>query len=129
MRLVALAAALMLFSTAAEAQVCYIYGGVMTCSNGTAGFRYRNSTADPNVTPRRNETPAYYGDPDGAFYGSTTTFNNRSTAYTYGSTTVTADGRTCYRSGNALICSRPYQGLAPTTSYSPPLPSARGSLQ
>jgi len=129
MRLTFFAAALVAFSTAAGAQVCYIYGSVMTCSNGTAGFRYRNSTADPNATQRRNETTSYYGDPDGAYYGSTTTFNDRRTAYTYGSTTVTADGRTCYRTGDALICNRPYQGLVRTYTYSPTFRTTRGSLQ
>ena len=129
MRLTFFAAALVAFSTAAGAQVCYIYGSVMTCSNGTAGFRYRNSTADPNARPRRNETTAYYGAPDRAYYGSTTTFNDGRTAYTYGSTTVTADGRTCYRNGDALICSRPDQGLARTYTYSPPFRAIRGSMR
>jgi opacity protein-like surface antigen len=128
MRLAALAAVLCFVATAAEAQVCYLYGGMMTCSNGTVGYRYRNSTADPSATYRRNETTPY-GDRDSAFYGSETTFSDRRTAYTYGSTTVTADGRTCYRYGSALICNRPHQGLAPSSSFSPPLRTSRGTLQ
>jgi hypothetical protein len=128
MRLAVIAAVLCFVATAAEAQVCYRYDGMMTCSNGATGFRYRNSTADPSVTPRRNET-TMYGDPAGAYYGSVTTFSDGPAAYTYGSTTVTADGRSCYRYGSALICSRPHQGLAPSSSYAPPLGTSRRGLQ
>ncbi len=128
MRLVAIAAALLFVSTAAQAQVCYLHGDTMTCSNGTTGFRYRNSTADPNVTPRRHDTTPYRN-PEGAFYGSITTFSDGRTAYTYGSTTVTADGRSCYRYGSALICSRVHQGPASSFSYSPPQSSSRRGLQ
>lgn len=117
-RLLPIAAALTFVSGAAQAQVCYLQGGVMTCSDGTAGYRYRNSAADPSVTPRRNET-TMYGDRAGAYYGGLTTFSDGRTAYTYGSTTVTPDGRTCYQSGSALICNKPYRGLAPSFTYGP----------
>lgn len=102
-------------SGAAVAQSCSTFGNAMTCSNGLSAYRYGNGAlfGDMTVQPRRNVTPMYT-DLGAGYVGNATIFSDGRSAYTYGSATVTSDGRTCYRYGTMLICSRPYQGPAPS---------------
>ncbi len=116
MRLLLCAVALVLASTAAHAQTCHIYGSVMSCSDGTTGYRYGNAQLFGSSIDRgRNPTPMY-GSWGSTYSGNSTIFSNGRTAYTSGSTTVTIDARTCYRYGDTLICNRVRKGLAPSAT-------------
>jgi hypothetical protein len=112
MRLLLIAAAFALASTAAGAQTCAILGNVVQCSDGVTGYRYGNATLfGMRSEPKRNVTPMY-SDWGSAYSGNSTIFNDGRSAYTYDDTTVTIDARTCYRYGTALICKRVPKGLS-----------------
>jgi hypothetical protein len=116
MRLLLLAVALVLASTAARAQTCQMYGSFMSCSDGTTGYRYGNTQLFGSGNERGRSPTPMYGSWGSTYSGNSTIFSDGRSAYTSGDTTVTIDARTCYRYGDTLICNRVPKGLTPSAT-------------